>query len=187
MHNLWHSKWQRTFLESSFIDCMFDWLESCVSEMMKGLDPASNTLWIFPESVGTAGWRQSQQRVQTMPDYEPGQQENTQGTNIRINLDFVEQCMFFKQEHTSGQKQDVIHLLVGCLDSIDSYFGVVVAADVKRSFIMRGVNPVSHFWVILHHIDSGQRQVSAVFHTLKHTRFCIFTGILRVVWGMHAL
>lgn len=42
-----------TFLESSFIDCMVELLESCVSEMMKGSDPASNTLWIFPESVGT--------------------------------------------------------------------------------------------------------------------------------------
>lgn len=43
-----------TFLESSFIDCMVEWLESCVSEMMKGSDPASKTLWIFPESVGAA-------------------------------------------------------------------------------------------------------------------------------------
>ncbi len=47
-----------TFLESSFIDWTVDWLESCVSEMMKGSDPASNTLWIFPESVGTAHQQQ---------------------------------------------------------------------------------------------------------------------------------
>lgn len=43
-----------TFLESSFIDCMVELLESCVSEMMKGSDPASKILWILPESVGTA-------------------------------------------------------------------------------------------------------------------------------------
>lgn len=43
-----------TFLESSFIDCTVDGLKSCVSEMMKGWDPASNTLWIFPLSMGTA-------------------------------------------------------------------------------------------------------------------------------------
>lgn len=41
-----------TFLESSLIDCTGEGLESCVSEMMNGLDPASKTLWIFPESVG---------------------------------------------------------------------------------------------------------------------------------------
>lgn len=43
-----------TFLESSSIDCTVDGLKSWVSEMMKGWDPASNTLWIFPVSVGTA-------------------------------------------------------------------------------------------------------------------------------------
>lgn len=41
-----------TFLESSLIDCTGERLDSCVSEMMNGLDPASKTLWIFPESVG---------------------------------------------------------------------------------------------------------------------------------------
>lgn len=41
-----------TFLESSLMDCTGEGLESCVSEMMNGLDPASRTLWIFPESVG---------------------------------------------------------------------------------------------------------------------------------------
>lgn len=41
-----------TFLESSWIDCTGERLDSCVSEMMNGLDPASKTLWIFPESVG---------------------------------------------------------------------------------------------------------------------------------------
>lgn len=45
---------RRTFWESSFIDCMVDSLESCVSEMMKGLAPASSTLWIFPVSLGKA-------------------------------------------------------------------------------------------------------------------------------------
>lgn len=39
-----------TFLESSLKYCTGERLDSCVSEMMKGLDPASNTLWIFPES-----------------------------------------------------------------------------------------------------------------------------------------
>lgn len=33
--------------------CMLELLESCVSEMMKGSDPASNTLWILPESVSS--------------------------------------------------------------------------------------------------------------------------------------
>lgn len=47
----WRFKMSRTLLESSFIDCTADWLESCVSEMMKGSESASNTLWIFPESV----------------------------------------------------------------------------------------------------------------------------------------
>lgn len=30
-----------------------DWPHNCVSDMIKGFDPASKTLWIFPESVGT--------------------------------------------------------------------------------------------------------------------------------------
>lgn len=34
----------RTFWELSFINCMVDSLESCVSEIMKGLAPASSTL-----------------------------------------------------------------------------------------------------------------------------------------------
>lgn len=40
-------------MESSLIACTIDWPHKCVSDMIKGLDPASKTLWIFPESVGT--------------------------------------------------------------------------------------------------------------------------------------
>lgn len=32
---------------------MIEEFESCVSDMIKGSDPDSKTLWIFPESVGT--------------------------------------------------------------------------------------------------------------------------------------
>lgn len=72
-------------------------------------------------------------------------------------------------EHTSSQKQNVIHVLVCCLDAVHSYLGVVVAACIKWSSIMHGVNPVSHFWVVLDHIDRGQWQGPAVFYTLKNT------------------
>lgn len=40
-----------TFMESSLMDCTGEGLDSCVSEIMKGLDPASRTLWTFPESA----------------------------------------------------------------------------------------------------------------------------------------
>lgn len=73
----------------------------------------------------------------------------------------------FKREHTSSQKQNVIHALVRRLDAVHSYVCVVVVAYVKWHFTMHGVNPVSHFWVILHHVDSGQWQLSAVFYTLQ--------------------
>lgn len=73
-------------------------------------------------------------------------------------------------EPTSGKKQNVVYALVRCLDSVHNYLGVVVAAYMKWSCLMHGVNPVSHFWVILHHIDSGQWQAApAVFYTLKNT------------------
>lgn len=40
-----------TFMESSLMDCTGERLDSCVSEIMKGLEPASRTLWTFPESA----------------------------------------------------------------------------------------------------------------------------------------
>lgn len=43
-----------TFFESSLNAFMLELLATCVSEMMKGFEPASKTLWIFPESVGRA-------------------------------------------------------------------------------------------------------------------------------------
>lgn len=51
--NMIQLKMSCTLLESSFIDWMRELLGSCVSEIMKGCDPASNTLWIFPESAET--------------------------------------------------------------------------------------------------------------------------------------
>lgn len=65
-------------------------------------------------------------------------------------------------------------MMVSCLDSIHSYFGVVVATDIKWSSIIHGGNPVSHFWVILHNIDSLQWQAFAVFYTLKNMWTCFF-------------
>lgn len=53
---------------------------------------------------------------------------------------------------------------------------------------MYGVNPVAHFWVVLHHIDGGERQTPAVSVALEiqgqkdgSGTCCMFAGVLSTI------
>lgn len=74
-----------------------------------------------------------------------------------------------EEKFTSGQKQDVIHVLVHRLNSVHGYLGIVVVANIKWSCSVHGVNPVSHFGVILHHRNCGSWQCPALCWTLQNT------------------